>query len=379
MRTDLSWISRRKYFVAPVIFLVLILSIAACGSSATGLPEDSQSVSNVVPSASKADDAAAKEAEAMAMEAEKKEAEAMAMEAERKEAEAMAMEAEKKEAEAMEKSGGSLKLDPSGVEPLANGYHFEGWAIIGGSPVSTGKFNIGVDGDLVALDGKIKSGGVFHSVPGLETATDVVITIEPAGDTDDVPTATHYLAGSLSNGNAALSIGHAAALGTDFSSASGVYILATPTDGAENNENSGIWFLDLASGSPEVGLDLPTLREGWLYEGWAVIDGVPVSSGRFTKADEVDFDDPSSGTEGGPPFPGEDYLHDAPATLSFPTDLSGGTAVISVEPSPDDSSAPFTLKPLVGAISMDAIDHKTYQLENNANGLPSGSAVVGKF
>ena len=28
-------------------------------------------------------------------------------------------------------SGASLKLDLSGVEPLANGYHYEGWAIIG--------------------------------------------------------------------------------------------------------------------------------------------------------------------------------------------------------------------------------------------------------
>ena len=71
---------------------------------------------------------AMKEAEAMAMDEEKKEAEAMAT----KEAEAMAMEEEKKEAEAMAmKAGASLKLDLSGVEPLANGYHYEGWAIIG--------------------------------------------------------------------------------------------------------------------------------------------------------------------------------------------------------------------------------------------------------
>ena len=110
-----------------------------------------------------------------------------------------------------------------------------------------------------------------------------------------------------------------------------------------------------------------------------VIDGIPVSSGRFTGVAAMDLDDPFSGTEGGPPFPGEDYLNNAPAGLTFPTDLSGGTAVISVEPSPDDSSAPFTLKPLIGSIAADAIDHNTYRLFIGADDLPSGTAVIGKF
>ena len=49
-----------------------------------------------------------------------------------------------------------------------------------------------------------------------------------------------------------MSIGHGAALGDDFSGAAETYILATPTDGDDNNENSGIWFLDLSSGTPAV-------------------------------------------------------------------------------------------------------------------------------
>ncbi len=406
MKTYLTWISRKKYLLAPVFLLALVLTIAACGSNPTAAPAGGQSASNVIPATSPTEDLAAMEAkkmeeEAMAMEAEKMEEEAMAVEAEKMEAEKMEkeamameaekmekealaieaekMEAEKMEADAMMESGPSLKLDLSGVQPLANGYHYEGWAIIDGNPVSTGKFNIGPDGNLIKLDGTVKDGGVFHSVKGLETASDLIITIEPAGDTDDIPAATHYLAGSLSDGTATLSVGHAAALGNDFSSAAGVYILATPTNGDDTDENSGIWFLDLSSGSPEVGLDLPVLPGGWVFEGWVVIDGMPVSSGRFTDVNARDLDDPYSGTEGGPPFPGEDYLNNAPAGLSFPIDLSGGTAVISVEPSPDDSSAPFTLKPLVGAIDADAADHQTYQLANGANENPSGTAVVGEF
>ena len=250
MKTYLTWISRKKYLVAPVFLLALVLTIAACGSSPTTAPAGGQSASNVIPATSQAEDAAA-------MEAKKMEEEAMAMEAEKMEEEAMTMEAEKMEGAAMMESGSSLKLDLSGVQPLANGYHYESWAIIDGNPVSTGKFNIGPDGNLIKLDGTVKDGGGFHSVKGLETASDLIITIEPAGDTDDIPAATHYLAGSLSDGTATLSVGYAAALGDDFSSAAGVYILATPTNGADTDEKSGIWFLDLSSGSPEVGLDLP--------------------------------------------------------------------------------------------------------------------------
>ena len=58
------------------------------------------------------------------------------------------------------------------------------------------------------------------------------------------------------------------------------------------------------------------------------------------------------------------------------TGLAGGTAVISIEPDPDDSTAPFTLKPLVGAIAADAVDHVTYSVGNNAAGFPTGSATI---
>ena len=53
--------------------------------------------------------------------------------------------------------------------------------------------------------------------------------------------------------------------------------------------------------------------------------------------------------------------------------------MISVEPSPDDSSAPFTLKPLIGSIAAYAIGHNTYRLAIGADDLPSGTAVIGKF
>jgi hypothetical protein len=270
----------------------------------------------------------------------------------------------------------TLALSFEGLEALANDYHYEGWAIIDGSPVSTGKFNINAAGAIVDLSGATIADGEFDTGHDLSTASAIVLTIEPAGDTDAVPAETHVLAGSVANLSANLSVGDGAALGDDFSAATGDYILATPTNGADTNENSGIWFLDLSSGSPAQGLMLPALPAGWEYEGWVVIDGVPVTTGKFVDSAAEDESAPYSGPEAGPPFPGEDFLMNAPAGLTFPTDIAAGTAVISVEPDPDDDAAPYTLKPLVGAIPGDAVDHVTYELGNNSAGFPTGTAVI---
>jgi hypothetical protein len=270
----------------------------------------------------------------------------------------------------------TLALSFQGLEALANGYHYEGWAIIGGSPVSTGKFNIGATGAIVDVNGNPIASGEFDTGQDLSTASAIVLTIEPDGDTDTNPADTHVMAGGVANLSASLSIGDAAALGDDFSSASGTYILATPTDGADTNENSGIWFLDLSTGSPAEGLVLPDLPVGWAYEGWVVIEGTPVTTGKFTDVAAEDESDPYSSTMPGPPFPGEDFLVNAPAGLTFPTDIAGGTAVISVEPDPDDDVAPYTLKPLVGSIPTDATDHVNYDMSNNSAAYPTGNATI---
>ena len=50
--------------------------------------------------------------------------------------------------------------------------------------------------------------------------------------------------------------------------------------------------------------------------------------------------------------------------------------MISIEPEPDDSPTPFTLKPLVGVIPGDAVDHVLYDLDRNPASFPLGTAVV---
>ena len=259
-----------------------------------------------------------------------------------------------------------MKLNISGLENLGADFVYEGWILVNGAAITTGRFAVNDNGMLSQSSFRLDRND-------LDAATTFILTIEPANGDDPAPSNTHLIAGDFSGSTGQLSISHSAALGNDFMDSAGNYILATPTNGPSTDEKSGIWFLDLTSGSPAVGLNLPTLPKGWKYEGWAV-SGQPITSGKFTKVDMIDEFDGFSGAMQGPPFPGEDYLINAPSGIDFPLDLSGGKAVISIEPEPDNSPAPFLLKPLVGDIPMDAMDHTTYGLGQNLN-FPTGTVT----
>ncbi len=248
----------------------------------------------------------------------------------------------------------NLTLDFVGLENLGPGYAYEGWLIVDGQPVSTGVFTVDDMGKL--------SGQVFHVAPeALEKATTFVLTIEPVPDADPAPSAVHVLGGDFDGEQAGLSVAHPAALGSDFAAAGGTFLLGIPTsDSANDSYRSGIWF---------TGLNLPTLPEGWIYEGWVVGPDGPLSTGRFGDGRTADSDGagPTAGPKAGPAFPGQDYLNP-------PVDLTQGyVAVISIEPEPDNSPAPFALKPLVGPI-VDAGDHVSQELENQAASFPTGTA-----
>lgn len=261
-----------------------------------------------------------------------------------------------------------LTLNLIGLEDLGADYAYEGWLIVDGAPVSAGIFTVDADGTPSQTSFSLDADDVAN-------ATAYVLTIEPSPDNDPTPSSTHILAGDFGTADAVLTVDHGAALGTDFTASTGGYILATPTDGGSTtDENSGVWWLDPAQG-PGPALSLPTLPAGWAYEGWAVINGTPVSTGTFLTASGADDAAPHSGTTDGPPYPGEDFLNNAPADLTFPTDLSDATIVVSVEPSPDNSAAPFTLKPLVGGVPAAAVDHVLYDMSNNAAATnPRGTA-----
>lgn len=260
----------------------------------------------------------------------------------------------------------SLTLNINGLQYLGDDFRYEGWLIVNGSAVTTGVFSVNELGQM--------SSNTFNvAANDLNEASKFVLTIEPYPDTDLAPSSTHILAGDFSGNSATLSIGAPEALGNDFSDSMGKYILATPSNGAETNETSGVWFLGALP--PTAGLDLPTLPAGWKYEGWAVINGIPVSTGTFTDVAATDSFSGFSGDMATPPFPGEDFLMNAPTGLTFPTDLSGAKVVISIEPSPDNSPAPFVLKPLLADVPANVQDHVVYDMDNIMSlNAPTGTA-----
>jgi hypothetical protein len=107
-----------------------------------------------------------------------------------------------------------------------------------------------------------------------------------------------------------------------------------------------------------------------------VISGTPVTTGTFDAVDMADEFDGYSASGSAPPFPGEDFLTNAPSGLTFPTDLAGTTAVISIEPRVDNDPGPFQFKPLIGDIPTDATDHIEYPMENKVSTLATGTVSI---
>ncbi|MHA2094348.1 MAG: hypothetical protein ACW98F_06960 [Candidatus Hodarchaeales archaeon] len=236
--------------------------------------------------------------------------------------------------------------------------HYEGWIIVDGMPQSTGKFTLNEAGDIVDLENTSIDKFTVEFDQGL--AEKFVLSLEPEGDSNSVPSAVKPLSGSIDNKQASLTHN----VGVDLTSISGGYILATPTN-ANVTDLAGIWFLDPTSGTPVEGLIIPDLSmTEWIYEGWVVFDGIPVTTGKFDNASMADAFDGFSGTEGGPPFPGEDFTKNAPAGLTFPIHLNDSTVVISIEPRMDNSVDPFQFKPLIGTVPSTPVDHTYYMLDD---------------
>ena len=257
-------------------------------------------------------------------------------------------------------SGPMLWLTPTNLPTLGEGGNYEVWLSDGAATASVGTFDVEPGEDSI---------GFAVGDPAF-TPTEVQVSVET--DSDPARSDSVVLVGPLTDGVAELSTDHVA----DFGTASGQYILATPTDGtgAPENERSGVWWTVIPRAQS---LFLPELPAGWIYEGWQIIDGQNVTTGTFTmpfgRADDAA---PFSGPDPGPPLVGEDFLQNAPPGLSFPVDLRGTTAFISVEPFPDTGPGAFTIVPLLGIVPADAVDHVAYPVDLTPALRPSATATL---
>lgn len=260
----------------------------------------------------------------------------------------------------------TLTLNLAGLEALGSEFVYEGWIIVNGQPQTTGRFtSVNFPQDFTV------------DATQLANATAFVLSIEPVIDPDPAPAPTKVLRGEFSGNSAAVST----ALIGDLVNVSGTFFLRTPTDemmpGGVNNGNDqyGVWF-GTPGAPPTANLTLPDVsnNDGWIYEGWVIGESGPISTGRFDNFGGRDDFTNFSGMQfnQGPPVPGEDFFFNAPTGEVFPLDVRGRMVVISLEPVPDDSPAPFAIKPLVG-VAGNATAPNTHNFNANTASLPTGS------
>jgi len=271
-----------------------------------------------------------------------------------------------------------------GLEPLEGGLSYQAWAAeetgegsFKGHPL--GVFNVNQAGQVVTPVSGTLISAAFEAPLDAEDLFAVGVTVETTVVGVSIPSDVFILGGPVIGGVAQMTTDHWLGIGYDLSAVQGRYVLATPTDQDPENELSGIWFLNPFEGPDAPGLLLPALLSGWDYEGWVVIEGQPISTGKFFQVDQSDDSFRYSATGLAPTVPGEDFLRNAPAGLNFPTDLSGVEVFITLEPwqqwdtAPDE---PFFVRILEADIPPAANPGTVYGMTSLFAQLPRGTATV---
>ena len=265
---------------------------------------------------------------------------------------------------------------------LGANYVYEGWLIVGTEKISTGRFT--------NTEGANYSSGLIDIVKA-DAATTYVLTIEPTSETGaDLlsPSGRIFSKGEFTNSTATPSTDDTLFAGSNnLETATGNFFLKAPSVGTTGSDANGIWFIDALPPTTGGFTNLPTLADGWVYEGWVVVPDAsgtptPVSTGRFTDpnaADESFFGAANTnefkGPNGVPPFPGEDFIVDPNSRypgVTFPIDLQNATVVVSIEPTTNDAATPFGLKPFAIKLTNQAVA-TTVTITNDY----SGKAISG--
>lgn len=165
----------------------------------------------------------------------------------------------------------------------------------------------------------------------------------------------------------------------DFSQTSAKYTLYTPTDGdLASNPFGGIWFVDSVDANrTTAGLNIPVLAGGWIYEGWIEVNNNKLSTGRFRNPKAADLFNGYSATVATIPFPGEDFINNAPSGFTFPLNLRGAKAYVSLEL--NDGRTRGDVPGIIiyeANIPNDAVSQKSYSMALKNTSLPKGTAII---
>jgi len=229
--------------------------------------------------------------------------------------------AEEEEAEETE-GPVTLELEVDQLPALPEDSAYAVWLVVGGTPLSIGRFTLDDLGQPDPAELEVDSSVV-------EAATVVQVYLEADTGYSAEPASAPLLAGALVDGAAGLSVADSQALRGDFAEARGAYVLATPTTASrEEDYAEGIWW----PATPEPMLILPELPAGWIYEGWVVGPEGPISTGRFASPAGADDDGAGdlAGADDAPAAPGQDFVASYAATLEGaqispdPVETAGG-------------------------------------------------------
>jgi len=265
----------------------------------------------------------------------------------------------------------TVTVDISGLERLENGAQYQAWISDGVDLTPLGRFtDVDFPKTFEALTGEV------------DNATQFFLSVEPGNDSSPAISESILLSGNFV-GNAA-TVDVTQTFGS-YTSASGQFVLQTPTDNVSTNENSGLYWYIPSTGQP--GLKLPTLPSGWKYEGWVTLIGnsgeVDVSTGTFSNVNNADdFDSYSSNINPGPDFPGEDFVNTSILSqlygiTTYPN-LLNREVFITIQPVFDNTSGdgfsvtPFVLRPLVGTVTQEAGSGGTNTMQINTASFPVG-------
>jgi hypothetical protein len=238
-----------------------------------------------------------------------------------------------------------------------------------------GKFRVNASGAVVGLNGEADP---IDAPSGMTwpLAVDAYITIEPEGDDNPAPSFPGFIAGDMINRSATLTTNGVDGLDTNFASAAGSFVLATPSTSDAMDESEGVWFT--SADGMSAALTLPPLPAGWIYEGWVSLSDPGIASlGRFATpvGEDSDLSGPLHGTGGridqdGYAFPGSDFPFEDRYSLDT------AKTFITVEPASNaDGPGPFILVVLDGAASPGG-SGAPFPLTNSSSTLPSATVTI---
>jgi len=278
----------------------------------------------------------------------------------------------------------TVTLALHGLQPLPGTLNYQAWLVSGTSTSFYGYplvlFNMDEDGRMVDPVADTILAGPFQAGLDADAVMGIVVSLELSDQLLAYSSYTFILSGQMEvGGSVELSTDEWLAFEDSFSDVAGGFILASPTDEDPEDELSGIWFMDPSTDPVGPGLLLPDAPEGWGYESWVVLDGQTLSMGKFAYPDVADSANTYSGGLSAPSFPGEDFLTSAPAGLTFPTDLSGASIFVTLEPWAEwdaDAEAPFFLRILEAQIPNEAAYQTLYDMLSLTDQFPTGTATV---